>query len=150
MYRPPMLVKGVEMKFRIWTINKMVTPEEMNARGNTYAYFLNQRGGVFGVDLSCMKWDGNLHLKSCQIMPEVGRTDAMGRSTYEGDVVRVHTAKGVFYGLVTYSREQAAYVVELTTGGNVPLYSNPVYEIVGHRFQNDAYKLLPEWAKLRA
>ncbi len=138
------------LKFRIWEINRMIMPEEINARGNTYKYLLDQRGRVFGVDMSCMKWDGNLRLKSGQIMPEVGRADAMGRPTYDGDVVRVYTARGVRCGLVTYSRELAAYVIELTTGGNIPLYSKPVYEILGHKFQNDMYKLLPEQKKLRA
>lgn len=138
------------LKFRIWEINHMVTPEEMNARGNTYMYLLNQRGGVFGVDMSCMKWDGNLRLKSSQIMPAVGRTDAMGKSTYDGDVVRVHTAQGIYYGVVRYSRDLAGYEIGLTDGGTIPMYARPTYEVIGHRFQDEMYELLPDQAKLRA
>lgn len=133
------------MKFRIWTINKMVMPEEINSK-DPYRYLLDQGGRVFGVDMSCMKWDGNLRMRSGQIMPAVGRTDAMGRPTYDGDVVRVHTAQGVYYGLVRYSRDLAGFEIGLTTGGSIPMYTRPTYEVIGHRFQDEMYELLPERA----
>lgn len=136
------------MKFRIWEINKMVMPEEINR--NTYRYLLDQGGRVFGIDLRDMKWDGNLCLKSGQIMPEIGRTDSEGRPTYAGDVVQVHTAYGTQYGLVRYSRELAGYEIALKNGGSIPFYTNPVYEVVGHKFQDDMYWLLPEQEKKRA
>lgn len=131
------------LKFRIWEVNHMVMPEEIAGK-SIYRYLLDQGGRVFGIDMGCMKWDGNLHMKSGQIMPEIGRTDRLGRPTYDGDVVRVHTAQGIYNGVVRYSRNLAGYEIALTAGGSIPMYTRPTYEIIGHKFQEEMCNLLPE------
>ena len=48
-------------KFRIWTGDKMIRPEDLIK--STYRYLLNADGVVFGIDLHDMKWDGMMRVE---------------------------------------------------------------------------------------
>lgn len=136
-------------KFRIWTGEKMLTPE--NIRDSTYRYLLNRDGIIFGIDLRDMKWDGMVRYGT-RIMFQIGRRDMDGRETYEGDVVKVQDwadRRRWLVGLVEYDEPSCSFVINFDAGPEIggiqtTMTASPVYKIIGHRYQEAMQRLLEE------
>ena len=138
-------------KFRIWTGDKMIRPEDLIK--STYRYLLNADGVVFGIDLHDMKWDGMMRIEQENIMPQIGKKDMDGQEIYEGDVVKTRDwedGRRWLIGTVEYDEEDCGYSINFDTGDPkheglaISFMASPDCKVLGHRFEEKMQKLLKE------